>query len=368
MKRRQVIQNAAMIATTLLFSEGALAAVSRPMRTVLVTSGPYERYRRLFFATLTVLRDRGLVAALPNRPDDLVYGTADIWHYLSRHGNTEAITFLKDGHYDYDFDEKRRERLRAEILERLREDRDIDLILTFGTQAGIDMARNVRDIPVLSLSSSDPVANGIVKSVDDSGRANLHATVLTDFVADQVKIFHAAVGFKTLGFVYGHNFEKKSGRAEAERAAKSLGVRLLPVTFDNTETRTDAERFTGVFRAIKDAHARGIRAVMLPWFPSVPMQVASLTHWATGHGVYLYSLNGTKFVPEGLLMGAADESAQDYGLFEADVIARVLKGEAPGNLPQGLRVKARFVLNGDAARKMQWKPDEKLKKYLSKVY
>ena len=65
-----------------------------------------------------------------------------------------------------------------------------------GTWAAQDISNAKINIPAMGISISDPIASGIIKSVEDSG--NEYFTARVDPTRDerQIRIFHDIVGFK----------------------------------------------------------------------------------------------------------------------------------------------------------------------------
>lgn len=130
--RRDALLFLSLLAAGAPFAKAANA--DRPKNVILVTGGDYMRYRRILEATVAGLEALGLVRDMPHVPDSDREGTSDIWEALTR--ATGAMRFLPDGHYSYAWDKAVREKVNAEIAERLRTRRDVDLIFTFGTERG----------------------------------------------------------------------------------------------------------------------------------------------------------------------------------------------------------------------------------------
>ena len=99
------------------------------------------------------------------------------------------VEFVGDAHYTAgDFDPERRKQVRPEIIERLSQRQDIDLMIAMGTWAGQDLANDAVTTPIVVASTSDPVASKIIPSPDDSGRPNLHAKVEPGRYGRQVEL------------------------------------------------------------------------------------------------------------------------------------------------------------------------------------
>ena len=224
--RREALLFLSLLAAGAPFAKAANA--DRPKNVILVTGGDYMRYRRILEATVAGLEALGLVRDMPHVPDSDREGTSDIWEALTR--ATGAMRFLPDGHYSYAWDKAVREKVNAEIAERLRTRRDVDLIFTFGTEAGLDIPKLTSGIPILSLGSSNPVQTGIVASETDSGRENLHALVRRDPYGEEVRGLHALRPFRRLALVVAASSVEKAGAGEVEASCRSLGAGLRTPT------------------------------------------------------------------------------------------------------------------------------------------
>lgn len=65
-------------------------------------------------------------------------------------------------------------------------------------KAGLKLATNDHKVPTLVISTTDPLAAGIIKSVDDSGLNHVHARVDPYRHKRQIRLFHDIIGFGAL--------------------------------------------------------------------------------------------------------------------------------------------------------------------------
>src|SRR5699024_6759606 len=110
--------------------------------------------------------------------------------------------FADDGFYSANWDSEQREEVTGELLRRIQEKGDIDMILAFGTWAGQDFASAELNIPVVVTSVTNAVESGIIPSVEDSGKDNLVASIEPERYKQQVILFHNIFNFKKLGIAY----------------------------------------------------------------------------------------------------------------------------------------------------------------------
>lgn len=329
-----------------------------PARTILVTGGSYVRYRSIFVNVALGLRTFGLIDWAPGESEALAdgtpRGTADLWKALSERAGGKIFHFLPDGHYDYGFSDAGRAAARKAVLKRLEEAKDVDLILVFGTEATQDLAAAVKDVPIVSLGSSDPVRTGIVKSPDDSGQDNLHAIVVEGYYDWQTESFHAVQPFRKLGFLFAKERNAKSGEPEIREACRRLGVDFV---FRNYSEGAQPEGSEYVFRgALSALLNEGVDAVILPWFTASDEGFAEIVGLLEKRGIPSFSQSGPDFVARGILLGPGEESFESYGLFEADAIRQILEGVKPRDIPQRFVQRGRLVVNLVTAMRMGWKP------------
>ncbi|NJL59277.1 MAG: hypothetical protein HC887_06150 [Desulfobacteraceae bacterium] len=134
---------------------------------------------------------------IPDKED-----TEKIWAWLSANTKSRYIEFVANAHYSVKWDKETREKTKPIIMNRLKGDKDIDLMIAMGTWAGQDMANNDHSVPVIVCSVSDALASKIVKSVEDSGYDHVNAHLDPARYVRQIYAFHDVIGFKKLGVAF----------------------------------------------------------------------------------------------------------------------------------------------------------------------
>ena len=219
------------LAVCLVFEADCACAVSAirnaaPMRLALVAGGPARDYQVIFQGMIKELAARGVIArgdvSLPADDADM----APLWTWLSENAGGDRLKFPADAYYSPDWNAEERPLIRARLLERIRERKDIDCILAFGTWAGQDFSSEELPVPVLVFSVTNAVEAGIIPSVEDSGRDHLLAVIEPGRFARQIRVFHDIFAFKRLGLAYEDTPSGRSGIAfnEIVEEAKNLGV------------------------------------------------------------------------------------------------------------------------------------------------
>ena len=231
-------------------------------RVIYVEGGPFSDYQRIFQGLALGLEERGLIenghVPLPKDSEE----ARGIWEWLHQRAGGNHLVFLADGFYSAGWDSRQRETVRQEVLRRIREKKDVDMVLAFGTWAGQDLAAQDLPVPVIVSSVTNAVDAGIIPSVEDSGRDNLVAPIEPDRFKRQVLLFHDIFAFKKLGIAYEDTPAGRGSIAlnEIEDAARELGITLLRCTdtFDIQDTDLASERLLACHKKLVDQGAEAV--------------------------------------------------------------------------------------------------------------
>jgi ABC-type uncharacterized transport system substrate-binding protein len=318
--------------------------------------GQYPDYEVILKATI-----RGLVTLGWMEPLDLPRANnpepGGFWRTLAN-GRSRYLEFVPDAYYAAgDFDAAKRPAVRAELIERLKTRRDLDLVIAMGTWAGQDLATAEHAVPTIVMSSSDPIASRIVRSADDSGFPHLHAKVEPDRYQRQLRLFHEIVPFKRLGLVHEDSVEGRTfgGVAAVEEVARERGFTVVTchAAFSGVSRAQAEEAASACYEQVaKQADAvyvtvhRGVTA------RSLPRIVAALT----AAKVPSFSMLGSVEVRKGILMSIAQADFSYVGHFHAETIARVFNGAKPGQLAQRWEDPAKIALNIRTAQQIGFNP------------
>ncbi|GJD65557.1 ABC transporter substrate-binding protein [Methylobacterium frigidaeris] len=280
------------------------------------------------------------------------------WQWLATRVDSRFIEFVADARYaPGNFDASKRTKTRAELIGRLKERRDLDLVLALGTWAGQDLATSEVTVPVIVASTSDPVGSKIVASAEDSGFDHLNAKVEPTRYHDQVELFWNTFGFKRLGVVYEDSTEGRSFAAlpAVEAAARELGFEVVgcKAPFSNTAQAVVDQAAIACYRdlavkadAVYVTVHRGVNAATLPAISQALI---------TGR-IPSFSMLGETEVRAGVLMSVAQSNYLYVGRFHAETIARIFNGARPRSLPQIWQAPAQIALNYTTAKAIGYVP------------
>ncbi|WP_245600956.1 ABC transporter substrate-binding protein [Marinobacterium jannaschii] len=318
--------------------------------------GEYKDYKSEFLATIKSLMQRGWIEekAIPKFDGD---STKELWSWLASSVKSDHLKFLKDGHYSADWSEETREKTRGALINRLSSGEEIDLLISMGTWAGKDTANSKHKVPTLVLSASDPLAAGIIKSVEDSGYSHVHATVDPHRFRRQVEIFHELVQFKKLGVAYENTLSGRSYAAidDLEGLARDRGFELVSCfTESDISDKNRAEQsVVDCFESLSDSadaiyvtNQGGVNKNSIPKLVGV----------AILNKVPTFSQSGSDEVKYGFLFSLSRAAYKYLGDFHAKTIEQIIAGAQPGDIAQLFEEPPKIVINLKTAELVGFDP------------
>ncbi len=307
--------------------------------------GDYPDYQASLMATVRALMDLGWIekAEIPVQEPKQ---TGELWNWLATEARSSYLEFVKDAYYSTAWEETARKQIASDLIKRLNDQKDIDLMIAAGTWAGKDLATNDHHTSTLVISTSEPVASGIIKSSDDSGYDHLLARVDPSRFQRQLRIFHDIVGFKKLGMAYA---DTDSGRSYAalDKVKEVAGARGFEVI--NCYTRDDipdskltAQSVIQCFRelcskvdAIYVTKQNGVNDKSIP----------ELVKIANSCSIPTFSQSGSEEVKWGFLLSISQAGFKYVGQYYAETLAKILNGAKPRQLDQVFEGPPKIAIN-----------------------
>ena len=319
--------------------------------------GQYPDYETILKSTVRGMIALGWIEPLeiPEQNNPLPGG---FWNYLVKNVKSRYVEFVPNGYYNAgNFDRDLRPKVKAQLLERLSSQNDIDLVIAMGTWAGQDLANDQHQVPVVVASTSDPIGSQIVNSAQDSGRDHIHAKVEPDRYARQIELFHDIIGFRKLGVVYedspeGRTFAAVEAIERTAKARKFEVVRCFAPFNDVSQEEAESKVVDCYQKISKEADAvyltvhRGLNT------QSLPKVVAPLMRYERPS----FSMSGESEVKRGVLMSVAQGNYTYVGHFHAETIARIFNGAKPRQLSQIWLAPAKIALNLKVAEAISYDP------------
>ncbi|HJD96684.1 ABC transporter substrate-binding protein [Mailhella massiliensis] len=350
-----------------LAGSGHAWAGEKVWRVLYVEGGPFSNYQQTLAHTARGLEKLGLIdngqVAIPTGTES----TSAMWLWLADHAKGR-VKFLRDGHYSAEWDAVARKSIREAIIERVRERKDVDMIIAMGTWSGLDMSSEDLGIPVFSMSVTDAVSAGIVASAEDSGKDNVHAQLEPGRFRRQISMFHEIFHFKKLGVPFEDTPEGRNTAAmdEIEQTAKELGIELVlrsaPLDLPDPEAA-----FRNLMGCVTEL-SQEADALYLT-YTSTPMdKIPELMVPVINAGIPSFAQAGPQLVEYGVLMSLAQASFADIGQFEAEAIAAVIQGKKPREVSQIFEPELGLAINLKTAMRIGWNPPLEILAAVDEIY
>jgi ABC-type uncharacterized transport system substrate-binding protein len=342
---------------------------SRPWRIGYYQGGSFSDYPRHLRAFAEGLASFGWLELGDAREWEKLETARAIWRHLAHEAQSEWVEFREEDFWSAEWEPDQRELLRKELLNRLNADDGFDLMLAMGTWAGLDLANNRHETPVIALAASDPVRAGIIESAESSGYEHVHALVDPDKYTRQIRLFHRLVGFKRLGLVYEDTPEGRtwSNVDVIREAAERRGFELIERHVTDTGIEPDAAA-----RELRSAYEQLAPKIDALWLSTLMGEDARYMPWVLEpllqEDVATWSQLGVEQVRRGVLMGVAEKDLHETGLRYAHAAASIFHGVQPGNLPQVFEEEKELTLNLETARRIGYRPPPALAEAADPVF
>ncbi len=348
-------------------AHGCALAEDKVWRILYVEGGPFSNYQQTLAQTARGLEKLGLIengqVAIPEGTES----TSEMWQWLADHAGGR-LRFLRDGHYSAEWDASAREHMREAIIDRVRNRRDVDMIIAMGTWSGVDMSSEDLGIPVFSMSVTDAITAGIVQSAEDSGKDNVHAQLEPGRFRRQISMFHEIFHFKKLGIPFEDTPEGRNTAAmdEIEQTAADLGIEL--VLRSAPLDLPDADQAFSNLKGCVEELCREADAIYLT-YTSTPMEkIPDLMTPIIEAGLPSFAQAGPQLVEYGVLMSLAQASFADIGQFEAEAIAAVVNGKKAREVNQVFEPELGLAINLKTAMRIGWNPPLEILAAVDEIY
>jgi len=332
--------------------------------------GPYINYPLNLRALIKAFAELGWVkkTEFPTPKDET--DSRELWVWITKNVKSDYLRFLPDAYWSYNWDDTLRNKTKRLALERLKNKKNVDLMLAMGTKAGQDLVNNEHSVPTIVMSSSNPLRSKIIKSINDSGFDHVNARVDPTRYERQIRIFHDIIGFRKLGIVY--EMDTVDGRTYAaindvETVAKELGFEIVAchAPFSNI-AKEEAEKavlkcITELAPKIDAFYFTVHRGMSLK---NMPKLLAPLNE----RKIPTFSQVGTREVKHGALLSIARAGFKYIALFHAETIAKIFNGAKPRDLEQVFEDPPRIAINLKAAQTIGFDPTVEILGAADEVY
>jgi ABC-type uncharacterized transport system substrate-binding protein len=339
-----------------LFSTQPITNKGKPWRIGYFEGGEYSDYQQVLTETIKGLMKLGWIdiADIPAQKGEQ---TQQLWQWLEANAKSKYVRFVPNAHYSATWDESLKDKMAAQIIERLNGQNDIDLMIAMGTWAGKELSNTKHNTSTMVLSTSDPLAAGIIKSVEDSGYEHIHATVDPSRYDRQVRVFHDTVGFKNLGLAYENSADGRTYAAldVVERLAKELKFNIVRcyTLSDIIDIHLAENSVVDCFKIL----APKVDAIYVTQQGGINgNSIAKLVKITNQFRIPTFSMSGSGEVSKGLLLSLSQAGFRYVGEFHAGTFAKVFNGARPNQLAQLFEEPPKVALNLKTAEIVGFNP------------
>ena len=250
-------------------------------------------------------------------------------------GENVKIDYVSaDGQYD------RLPGLAAELVRR-----NVDVIAATGTPTGLPAKAATTTIPIVFVTGSDPVAQGLVDSLNrPSANVTGVTTLAVEMGQKRLELLHevSPLAGKIAALVNPKGPNLASVTADLEGAARTLG---LPLQILHASTVAELDAAFATLGAMEPA---GLVIGTDTFFNSQSVRLAELSTRHALPAIYQYR----EFAAAGGLLsygGSILDAYREAGTY----CGRILKGAKPGDLPVQQSTKAELFVNLKTARALK---------------
>ncbi len=217
----------------------------------------------------------------------------------------------------------------------------VDLILAIATPTAQAAANVTQDVPIVITAVTDPVAAGLVDSIEVPG-TNVTGTSDLTPVAKQLELLvKIKPTTKRVGVIYNAGETNSVVQVDlAKQVAKTMGLRVVDATIFNS---------SGVLQAAQSLVGR-VDAIYVPTDNTAASSIESVVMVAEDAGLPLI-VGETGMVRRGALATVSIDYYQ-LGCQTAHMAAKILSGESPKNMSIEYMDSESLVVNLSAAEAM----------------
>ncbi|MDM8535560.1 ABC transporter substrate binding protein [Desulfobacterales bacterium HSG17] len=331
--------------------------IAKKWRIGYLEGGSHFIYQKFFIELINSLADLGWIEPIDIPPQENDEDTEALWNWLSANAKSKYLQFGADARYSNNWDKDQQKKTRKILLKKLKQDRDIDLIIAIGTWAGKDLANNEHSVPSIICISADALRAGIIKSVKDSGYDHIYAQVDTERFERQIRAFHDIIGFKRLGVAYEDSRDGRSyaGIAYIEKVADERNFEIITChTRHETSDKTLAE--ASVLQCTEILAPKIDAFYIIPGNGVTSRTLPLVLNTMNAHRIPTFSQITSREVRQGVLLSVSSD-IRVQAQRGAETIAKVLNGAKPRDLDQTFEEPVKILFNKATARKIGIKKD-----------
>ena len=330
--------------------------------------GEYPEYTETLKYLVLELEANGWISGVSGKRLDSFINSSEIWDYLGTDVKSDYLEFPPELFWSPGWDVSARTSDSGEALSEMKAGK-ADLLLVLGTVAGIDIGIADHDVPVIIMASTDPVGSGLISSMDDSGKDNVHTIVDPSQHRRQIEIFHEATGFNTIGTGYDDSSAESISYSRIDLLREIGEKRGFEITF--CRTVDDNPDLSLCEASVVEAYtylAPRVDAVYITRQNGVnPGNAQKFLKPLIEYNVTTLSME-PGLVREGVLISIVSGEPRLYASAYAESAGMILNGAKPRSLTMKHQFPFRIYLNMETAEKIGFEVPEGLLNSADLIY
>lgn len=229
----------------------------------------------------------------------------------------------------------------------------IDLIAVTGTYPGTFVKANNIGAPLIVSFASDPIASGIIDSIEDTGNENIWALVETDAYSRQLETYARVFGLNNIGVLSTSDYDDIAGGPEYDSEAAKIGITLQRefVSIEEMESDNAGEIYCQHVQSLLD---KGVDSIIILYgvLDGTNAKASDVLDTMAGLKVPYLISDGDDNVRNGGMMLISFYNYTEYGRQAATVIEHAMRGEKVGDQKVKYVSTPRIVYNITSAKKL----------------
>jgi ABC-type uncharacterized transport system substrate-binding protein len=351
------------------YSTSPPAQAAKKIRIGYFQGGPYKTYQRTLITIIDGLAGLGWIepVVIPAQENDK--DTDKLWTWLASNVKSRYIEFVPDAYYSNNWNKETREQSKQLVLKRLKENKDIHLMIAMGTVAGQDLANDDHSVPTIVCEANSPVDAKIIKSIEDSGYDHIHARVDPKRYERQIRSFYEVIGFKKLGMAFRDTVEGRS-IASVEMVKNIAKEHKFEVVECYTTMGESEEAIAKMLQCMQELSGKADAVYLVEQNSINSKTIPKILDILNIKKIATFSQAGADDVKQGVLLSISNTTYKDVGKFHAETIAKIINGAKPRELGQIYESPPKIAFNKATAKVIDLKDDmfQLLSKTAQEVY
>lgn len=319
---------------------------------------PFSNFAGTFYYLVQHLESEGWLSNTEDLPYTLGQSDSkEMWEWLASRDVGDYIEFVANAHYSLLISDGNVE---EEMMKRLSEEKDIDLMLVMGTYAGQVVATDQHTVPTMVFSASNAVQSEIITSEMYSGHDHIWAHMDAERYQRQVHVFHDIFAFEKLGMIFE---DSEIGRiiAAYDDVLEVARERDFEIMKEHVAepTSSDPSEYDSYYHDLLEASetlAQEVDALYLSFGVWEIEDLPNILQPFHEQNVPIFSQLGSEEVMHGALMSVSRADFSGIGLFGVHNIDQLFRGAKLGELPQVYGDTPSITLNLEVAEKIGYQP------------